>query len=55
VWFAHWLAPLIGIGVVLAVFSGMSALAMKVGFAWLAAGSLYGLVLRLRHRDTLRI
>jgi amino acid transporter len=54
-WFAHWLAPLIGLVVVLAVFSGMSALAMKVGFAWLGVGSIYGLVLRLRHRDTLRI
>jgi len=54
-WFAHWLAPLIGLVVVLAVFSGMSALAMKVGFAWLGVGSIYGLVLRFRHRDTLRI
>jgi amino acid transporter len=54
-WFTHWLAPLIGISVVLAVFSGMSALAMKVGFTWLGAGCLYGLVLHLRHRDTLRI
>jgi amino acid transporter len=54
-WFAHWLAPLIGLAVVLAVFSGMSALAMKVGFAWLGVGSIYGLVLQFRHRDTLRI
>jgi amino acid transporter len=28
-WFTHWLAPLIGIAVVLAVLSGMSALAIK--------------------------
>jgi amino acid transporter len=54
-WFAHWLAPLIGLVVVLAVFSGMSALAMRVGFAWLALGAIYGLILRLRHRDTLRL
>ena len=54
-WFAHWLAPLIGIAVVLAVFSGMSALAMKVGLAWLGAGMIYGLALRLRHRDKLAL
>jgi amino acid transporter len=54
-WFTHWLAPLLGLVVVLAVFSGMSALAMKVGFAWLGMGSIYGLVLRLRHRDSLQI
>jgi amino acid transporter len=30
-WFAHWMVPLLGIGVVLAVFSGMSALAVRVG------------------------
>ena len=54
-WFAHWLAPLLGIAVVLAVFSGMSALAMKVGLAWLGAGMIYGLVLRLRHRDELAL
>ena len=54
-WFAHWLSPLIGIAVVLAVFSGMSALAMKVGFAWLGVGMIYGLALRLRHRDALTL
>ena len=54
-WFAHWLAPLIGMAVVLAVFSGMSALAMKVGLAWLGAGMIYGLALRLRHRDKLAL
>ena len=54
-WFAHWLAPLLGIAVVLAVFSGMSALAMKVGLAWLGAGMIYGLALRLRHRDELAL
>jgi amino acid transporter len=54
-WFAHWLAPLLGIAVVLAVFSGMSALAMKVGLAWLGVGMIYGLVLKLRHRDELAL
>lgn len=54
-WFAHWLAPLLGIAVVLAVFSGMSALAMKVGLAWLGVGMIYGLILRVRHRDELAL
>jgi amino acid transporter len=54
-WFAHWLAPLIGIAVILAVFSGMSALAMKVGLAWLSVGMVYGAVLRLRQRDELAL
>jgi hypothetical protein len=41
-WIAHWVVPLLGIVVVAAVFSGMSALAVKVGLAWLIAGLLYG-------------
>lgn len=52
-WFAHWLAPILGIAVVLGVFSGMSGLAVKVGLAWLAIGIVYGLVLRAQHRDEL--
>jgi hypothetical protein len=51
--FAHWLAPLAGIVVVGAVFSGMSALATQVGLGWLAIGVVYGLVLHARHRDEL--
>src|ERR1700722_8584786 len=39
-WIRHWLVPVCGIVVVLAVFSGMSALAVKVG----SAGVLVGLV-----------
>jgi amino acid transporter len=41
-WVAHRVVPLLGIVVVSAVFSGMSALAVKVGSAWLIAGLLYG-------------
>jgi len=52
-WFAHWVVPLLGIAVVIAVFSGMSALAARVGLAWLAVGVLHGLVLRAQHRDEL--
>jgi amino acid transporter len=51
---AHWLVPACGIIVVLAVFSGMSAAAMKVGSAWLAAGLVYGIVLKAKHREELR-
>jgi amino acid transporter len=43
----HWAVPICGIIVVLAVFSGMSALALKVGFAWLAAGIIYGAALKI--------
>ena len=45
--------PICGIVVVLAVFSGMSALAVKVGTAWLVAGLVYGLVLKAKHREEL--
>ncbi len=51
--FAHWFAPLAGIVVVGAVFSGMSLLATEVGLGWLAIGIVYGLVLHARHRDEL--
>jgi amino acid transporter len=55
VWIRHWLVPLCGIVVVLAVFSGMSALAVKVGSAWSAAGLVYGLVLKAMHREELHV
>ena len=45
-WLLHWFVPLAGIAVVLAVFTGMSRLAMTIGLAWLAVGILYGLALR---------
>ncbi len=53
-WIRHWLVPICGIIVVLAVFSGMSALALKVGCAWTLVGLAYGLVLKSQHRDELR-
>lgn len=52
-WGTHWLVPICGIGVVLAVFSGMSGLAAKVGCLWLAAGVLYGALLKAKHREEL--
>jgi amino acid transporter len=55
VWAAHWVVPLLGIAVVLAVFSGMSALAVKVGSAWLAAGLLYGAILKAMRREELHV
>jgi amino acid transporter len=54
-WMRHWLVPICGILVVLAVFSGMSVLAVKVGSAWLAAGLVYGLVLKAKHREELHV
>ena len=52
-WIRHWLLPICGIIVVLAVFSGMSALATRVGCSWLVVGLVYGLVLKSQHRDEL--
>jgi amino acid transporter len=54
-WAAHWMVPICGIVVVLAVFSGMSALAVKVGTAWLAAGIGYGIILKTKHREELQL
>ena len=53
-WFVHWVIPILGLAVVSAVLSGISALAAKVGLAWLAIGVVYGLVLRVQRRDELR-
>jgi hypothetical protein len=50
-----WAIPLCGILVVLAVLSGMSAPAMKVGTVWTAAGLAYALVLKTKHREDLRV
>jgi amino acid transporter len=52
-WLQHIAVPVLGIGVVLAVFTGMSRLAAIVGLSWLAAGLAYGLVLRAQRRDEL--
>jgi amino acid transporter len=54
-WIRHWLVPICGIIVVLAVFSGMSALAVKVGSVWLAVGVVYGLVLKAKHREEIHV
>jgi amino acid transporter len=54
-WARHWLVPICGIVVVLAVFSGMSALAVKVGVVWLAAGLAYGVFLKARNRQELDV
>jgi amino acid transporter len=51
-WLLHWFVPLAGIAVVLAVFTGMSRLALTVGLAWLAVGILYGLVRRSSAQET---
>ena len=54
-WFAHWVAPSLGIIVVMAVFSGMSRLATVVGLGWLIVGMGYGGFLHLKQRDTLAV
>ena len=54
-WLQHWLVPICGIAVVLAVFSGMSALATRVGLVWLAVGLMYGAVLKRLRRDELHL
>jgi amino acid transporter len=54
-WVVHLLVPLAGIVVVLAVLSGMSALATTLGLAWLAVGLVYGVVLTQRRRAELEI
>ena len=54
-WAVHRVVPLLGIIVVLAVFSGMSTLAVKVGSAWLVAGLLYGAILSTKRRQELQV
>ena len=54
-WATHAVVPLLGIIVVLAVFSGMSRLAMQVGSTWLAVGLVYGAVLKAKHREELHV
>ncbi len=54
-WIVHLVIPVAGIIVVLAVMSGMSALATTLGLAWLGVGLVYGLVLTKRRRAELAI
>ena len=54
-WIAHLLVPVAGILVVLAVLSGMSALATTLGLTWLIVGLAYGMVLTKRRRAELTI
>ncbi len=54
-WAAHRLVPVCGILVVLAVFSGMSPLAVRVGGAWFIVGLIYGGILKARHRHELDV
>jgi len=46
-WFTHWLVPLCGVIVVLAILANMSHLALLVGGLWLATGIVYGIRLRI--------
>jgi len=52
-WVPHWLVPICGVVVVLAVFSGMSVLSVKVGGVWLVVGLVYGVFLKAKQRQEL--
>ena len=54
-WFAHWLVPVVGIGVVLTVMGGMSIATLAFGSLWLALGLGYGLYLRGQGRMALGV
>jgi amino acid transporter len=54
-WVLHLAFPVVGIVVVLAVLSGMSAIAMTLGVSWLAAGLVFGAVLKARRRTELAL
>jgi amino acid transporter len=54
-WATHWVVPICGIAIVLMVFSGMSALAVKVGAVWLVVGLIYGAVLKSKRRQELHV
>ena len=49
-WLGHVVAPLLGIGALVAVMVQMSPLALEVGFGWLAAGGVVYVVGRARGR-----
>ncbi len=52
-WLVHWLVPIVGIAVVLAVFTGLSRLSMELGISWFVVGTVYGLLLKTRRRGEL--
>ncbi|MBC7478004.1 MAG: APC family permease [Pseudorhodobacter sp.] len=37
-WLAHWLAPLLGVAVVLDIISGINPLALELGLGWMVSG-----------------
>lgn len=51
----HWLIPILGIVVVIAVLTGMDATALKVGSGWLLLGIAHGLYLRAKNRVELTV
>jgi len=54
-WFEHVVVPILGVAVVLAVLSGMSALAIKVGVIWLVCGLVWGAYLSKQRRTAVAL
>ncbi|MDR7151917.1 amino acid transporter [Hydrogenophaga palleronii] len=54
-WFFHMLVPALGLLVVFAVLSGMHAMALGVGCAWLFVGLLYGAYLNRQGRVVISV
>jgi amino acid transporter len=53
--FFHRVVPVVGIVSVLAILSGMHAVALQVGLAWVLVGAVYGLYLRRSGRTVMHI
>lgn len=51
-WLAHWVAPLLGIVVVLEIMSGINPMALKLGLGWMVAG---GVIYWLHRVPALRV
>jgi amino acid transporter len=53
--FFHRVVPVVGILSVLAILSGMHAVALQIGLAWVLVGAAYGLYLRRSGRAVMHI
>jgi hypothetical protein len=53
--FFHRVVPVVGILSVFAILSGMHAVALQIGLAWVLVGAAYGLYLRRSGRAVMHI